>query len=67
MTKKFKIKRKQIANESNDKAKKEQAPIQHKRKNFEELVPQQGKSKLLGHKLVVQSSSREEHSFSHII
>lgn len=57
---KFKIKREQLANERNDKAKKEQAPISHKRKNFEDFIPQQGKSKLLGHKSVIQSSSREE-------
>ena len=47
---KFKIKREQIANEHNDKAKKEKAPISHKRKNFEYFIPQQGKSKLLGRK-----------------
>ena len=33
---KFKIKREQLENERNDKAKKEQAPISHKRKNFED-------------------------------
>ncbi|KAH0746171.1 hypothetical protein KY285_007828 [Solanum tuberosum] len=43
----FKIKRKQLANERNDKAKKEHAPIAHKRKNSEDFIPQQGKSKLL--------------------
>ena len=45
---KIKIKREQLANECNDKAKKEEAPISHKRKNFEDFIPQQGKSKLLG-------------------
>ncbi|KAH0655406.1 hypothetical protein KY285_030288 [Solanum tuberosum] len=47
---KFKIKREQLANERNDRAKKEQAPIPHKRKNSEDFIPQQGNSKLLGHK-----------------
>ena len=64
---KFKIKREQLANEHNDKAKKEQAPISHKRKNFEDFIPQQGKSKLLGHKSVIQSSSREELRTSRMI
>ena len=58
MANKFKIKREQLANERNDKAKKEQALISHKRKNFEDFIPQQGKSKLLGNKSVIQSSSR---------
>ena len=57
---KLKIKREQHANERNDKAKKQQAPISHKRKNSEDFIPQQGKTKLLGHKSVIQSSSREE-------
>ena len=57
---KFKIKREQVTNERNDKAKKEQSPISHKRKNFEDFIPQQGKSKLLGHKSVIQLSSRED-------
>jgi len=64
---KFKIKREQLANERNDRAKKEQAPIPHKRKNSEDFIPQQGKSKLLGHKSVIQSSSREELRTSHMI
>ncbi|KAK4717465.1 hypothetical protein R3W88_015803 [Solanum pinnatisectum] len=64
---KVKIKREQLANERNDRAKKEQAPIPHKRKNFEDFIPQQGKSKLLGHKSVIQSSSREELRTSHMI
>ena len=64
---KFKIKREQLANERNDKAKKEQALISHKRKNFEDFIPQQGKSKLLGHKSVIQSSSREELRTSRMI
>ncbi|KAK6789489.1 hypothetical protein RDI58_013289 [Solanum bulbocastanum] len=64
---KFKIKREQLANECNDRAKKEQAPIPHKRKNYEDFIPQQGKSKLLGHKSVIQSSSREELRTSHMI
>ncbi|KAH0730621.1 hypothetical protein KY289_001809 [Solanum tuberosum] len=42
---KFKIKREQLANERNDRAKKEQAPIPHKRKNSEDFIPQQGKRK----------------------
>ena len=57
---KFKMKREQLANERNDKAKKDQAPISHKRKNFEDFIPQQGKSKLLGRKSIIQPSSREE-------
>ncbi|WMV25418.1 hypothetical protein MTR67_018803 [Solanum verrucosum] len=64
---KFKIKREQLANERNDRAKKEQAPIPHKRKNSEDFIPQQGKSKLLGHKSVIQSSLREELRTSHMI
>ncbi|KAH0706173.1 hypothetical protein KY285_010693 [Solanum tuberosum] len=64
---KFKIKREQLANERNDRAKKEQAPIPHKRKNSEDFIPQQGKSKLIGHKSVIQSSSREELRTSHMI
>ncbi|KAH0685855.1 hypothetical protein KY284_016408 [Solanum tuberosum] len=64
---KFKIKREQLANERNDRAKKEQAPIPYKRKNSEDFIPQQGKSKLLGHKSVIQSSSREELRTSHMI
>ena len=50
---KFKMKREQLANERNDKAKKDQAPISHKRKNFEDFIPHKGKSKLLGHKSVI--------------
>ncbi|TMW85714.1 hypothetical protein EJD97_022675 [Solanum chilense] len=42
---KFKIKREQLANERNDKAKKEQAPIPHKRKNSMDFIPQQGNRK----------------------
>ncbi|KAG5600553.1 hypothetical protein H5410_031923 [Solanum commersonii] len=64
---KFKIKREQLANERNDRAKKYHPPIPHKRKNSEDFIPQQGKSKLLGHKSVIQSSSREELSTSHMI
>ncbi|KAH0661432.1 hypothetical protein KY284_026363 [Solanum tuberosum] len=64
---KFKIKREQLANERNDRAKKEQTPIPHKRNNSEDFIPQQGKSKLLGHKSVIQSSSREELRTSHMI
>ncbi|KAH0714407.1 hypothetical protein KY284_007312 [Solanum tuberosum] len=67
LTNKFKIKREQLANERNDRAKKEQAPIPHKRNNSEDFIPQQGKSKLLGHKSVIQSSSREELRTSHMI
>ncbi|KAG5621041.1 hypothetical protein H5410_006259 [Solanum commersonii] len=38
---KFKIKREQLAKERNDRAKKDQAPIPHKRKNSEDFIPQQ--------------------------
>ncbi|KAH0746229.1 hypothetical protein KY285_007886 [Solanum tuberosum] len=64
---KFRIKREQLANERNDRAKNNQAPIPHQRKNYEDFIPQQGKSKLLGHKSVIQSSSREELTTSHMI
>ncbi|KAK6789629.1 hypothetical protein RDI58_013429 [Solanum bulbocastanum] len=64
---KFKIKREQLANERNDKGKKEKAPIPHKRKNSEDFIPQQGKSKLPGHKSVIQSTSREDLRTSHMI
>lgn len=30
----------QLANENNDRAKKEHTPIQDKRKNFEDIIPQ---------------------------
>ncbi|KAH0650361.1 hypothetical protein KY284_030273 [Solanum tuberosum] len=63
---KFKIKREQLANECNA-TKKDQAPIPHKRKNTEDFIPEQGNSKLLGHKSVIKSSSREELSTSHMI
>ncbi|KAH0660453.1 hypothetical protein KY289_029201 [Solanum tuberosum] len=63
----FKIKREQLANERNDKAKKEHAPIAHKRKNSEDFIPQQGKSKLVEYKSVIQSSSREELGTSHMV
>ncbi|KAL3358930.1 hypothetical protein AABB24_015827 [Solanum stoloniferum] len=63
----FKIKREHVANERNNKAKKEHVPISLKRKNSEDFIPQQGKSKLVGHKSVIQSSSREELSTSHMI
>ncbi|KAG5571526.1 hypothetical protein H5410_061292 [Solanum commersonii] len=62
----FKIKREQFANERNNKTKKEHAPIAHKRKNSEDLIPQQGKSKLLEYKSVIQSSSTEELGTSHM-
>ncbi|KAK6777820.1 hypothetical protein RDI58_024538 [Solanum bulbocastanum] len=63
---KFKIKREQLANEHNDRTKKEQPPTPHKRKNSEDFIPQQGKSKLLGHNSIIQSSSREELRTSHM-
>ena len=63
----FKIKIEELANERNDKAKKEQAPISHKRKNFEDFIPQQGKSKLLGRISIIQPSSREELRTSRMI
>ncbi|KAK6782043.1 hypothetical protein RDI58_019839 [Solanum bulbocastanum] len=56
---KFRIKREQLANERNDRDKKEQEPIPHKRKNYEDFSPLQGKSKLIGHKSIIQSFSRE--------
>uniref|UniRef100_M1DXM8 Uncharacterized protein n=1 Tax=Solanum tuberosum TaxID=4113 RepID=M1DXM8_SOLTU len=62
----FKIKREQLANERNDKAKNEHATITHKRKNSEDFIPQQGKSKLLEYKSVIQLSSREELGTSHM-
>ncbi|KAH0757820.1 hypothetical protein KY290_021313 [Solanum tuberosum] len=63
----FKIKREQLANERNDKAKKEHAPIAHKRKNSKDFIPQQGKSKLVEYKSVIQLSSREELGTSHMV
>ncbi|KAG5598996.1 hypothetical protein H5410_030366 [Solanum commersonii] len=48
LTNKFKIKREQLANERNDRAKKEQAPIPHKRKNSEDFIPQQKRVNCLG-------------------
>ncbi|KAH0724838.1 hypothetical protein KY284_000703 [Solanum tuberosum] len=63
----LKIKREQLANERNDKAKKEHAPIAHKIKNSEDFIPQQGKSKLVEYKSVIQSSSREELGTSHMV
>ncbi|KAG5573172.1 hypothetical protein H5410_062938 [Solanum commersonii] len=63
----FKIKREKLANERNDKAKKEHAPIAHKRKNSEDFIPQQGKSKLVEDKSVIQSSSRKELSTSYMV
>ncbi|KAG5572125.1 hypothetical protein H5410_061891 [Solanum commersonii] len=63
----FKIKREQLDNERNDKAKKEHAPIAHKRKNSEDFIPQQGKSKLLEYKSVIHSSSRKELEEQHDI
>ncbi|KAH0773537.1 hypothetical protein KY290_010674 [Solanum tuberosum] len=39
----------------------------HKRKNSKDFIPQLGKSKLFGHKSVIQSSSGEELSTSHMI
>uniref|UniRef100_M1DPG5 Ubiquitin n=1 Tax=Solanum tuberosum TaxID=4113 RepID=M1DPG5_SOLTU len=39
----FKIKRENVSNERNHKAKKEHAPTTHRRKNSEDLIPQQGK------------------------
>ncbi|KAG5631063.1 hypothetical protein H5410_002780 [Solanum commersonii] len=63
----FKIKRELVTNELNNKSKKEHATIVHKIKNFEDFIPQQGKSKLFGHKSVIESSSKEELSTSHMI
>ena len=67
MANKFKIKREQLANERNDKTKKVHAPIPHKRKNYEEFIPQQVKSKLLVNKSFVQSSSKEDLRTSRMI
>ncbi|KAH0776340.1 hypothetical protein KY290_007751 [Solanum tuberosum] len=58
--------REHVANERNNKTKKEHAPIAHKRKNSKDFIPQQGKSKLFGNISVIQSSSREELSTSHM-
>uniref|UniRef100_M1DSA5 Uncharacterized protein n=1 Tax=Solanum tuberosum TaxID=4113 RepID=M1DSA5_SOLTU len=63
----FKIKREHVANERINKSKKEHAPIVHKRKNSEDFIQPQGKSNLFGHKSVIQSSSREKLSTSHMI
>ncbi|KAK6782339.1 hypothetical protein RDI58_020135 [Solanum bulbocastanum] len=63
----FKIKREQIAKERNDKAKKDHASIAYKRKNSEDVIPQQGKSKLLDYKSVIHSSSIEELGISHMV
>uniref|UniRef100_M1DXE9 Uncharacterized protein n=1 Tax=Solanum tuberosum TaxID=4113 RepID=M1DXE9_SOLTU len=63
----FKIMREHVANKCNNKAKKEHAPIAHKRKNSKDFIPQQGKSKLFGHISVIQSPSKEELSTSHMI
>ncbi|KAH0773672.1 hypothetical protein KY290_010809 [Solanum tuberosum] len=63
----FKIKREHVANELNNKATKKRVPIALKRKNSKDFIPQQRKSKLVGHKSVIQSSSREELSTSHMI
>ncbi|KAH0747456.1 hypothetical protein KY285_009113 [Solanum tuberosum] len=63
----FKIKREQLANKRNDEANKEHATIAHKRKNSEDFIPQQGNSKLLEYKSVIQSSSREEVGTSHMV
>ena len=53
---KFKIKREQLANERNDKAKKEQALISHKRKNFEDFIHNKERVNCLG----------TNHSFNHL-
>uniref|UniRef100_M1B3S5 Uncharacterized protein n=1 Tax=Solanum tuberosum TaxID=4113 RepID=M1B3S5_SOLTU len=63
----FKIKREQLVSERTDKAKKENERIAHKRKNSEDFIPQQGKSKLVEYKSVIQSSSREELGTSHMV
>lgn len=65
-TRKYNIKREQLAKKYNDKTRKEQALMAHKRKNLpEESIPQLGKSKLPGHKSIIQLSSRElpKHNF----
>ncbi|KAG5591260.1 hypothetical protein H5410_041774 [Solanum commersonii] len=59
--------REHVANERTNKAKKEHVPTAVKIKNSEDFIPQQEKSKLVGHKSVIQSSSREELSTLHMI
>ena len=59
---KFKIKREQLANERNDRAKKHHIPITHKRKNLEEvrtshMTAEKGKTK---QKLFQSKESNEE-------
>ncbi|KAM3301094.1 hypothetical protein P3S67_015594 [Capsicum chacoense] len=63
----YKIKREQLAKEHNNKIRKAQAPMTHKRKNLEESIAQQGKSILPVNKSMCQSSSREDIIASHII
>lgn len=55
---KFIIQRENVANERNYKAKKEHLPIPFKRKNYEDFITQQRKSKLVSHKSVIQSFPR---------
>ena len=56
---KFKINRENYANERNYKVKKENLPIELKRKKSDDFIQQQGKSEFVGHKSVIQSSPRK--------
>lgn len=67
LAKKYKIKREELAKEYNDKTRKEQATMAHKRKNPEGSIPQQGKSKFYGHKSMIQSNLREDINTSQMI
>ncbi|KAF3679154.1 hypothetical protein FXO38_02899 [Capsicum annuum] len=67
LVKEYKIKREQIAKEHNDKIRKSQSPMTHKRKNLEESIAQQEKSILPINTSISQSSAREEINASHMI
>lgn len=56
----FKIKREHVANERNNKAKKEHLQIALKISMFENFIQQQGKSNFVGQKLMIQSSPTED-------
>ena len=49
----FNIKREHVANEHNNKDKKEDAPIAHKIKNSEDFIKPQGKSNLYPNKFLI--------------
>ncbi|KAM3287399.1 hypothetical protein P3S67_020829 [Capsicum chacoense] len=67
LVKEYKIKREQLAKEHNDKIRKSQSPMTHKRKNLEESIAQQEKSIFPINKSIIQSSIREEINASHMI